>query len=107
MDCKECKGCIHPFLKKELGDRKSRILLRHISECPSCKEDMRSEYLVIEGLRRLESGSDFNLRKDFERMLKAETEKNEAIHNTRLLVNMAVGFMLLLPFVVLIIGVIL
>ena len=83
------------------------ILLRHISECPSCKEDMRSEYLVIEGLRRLESGSDFNLRKDFERMLKAETEKNEAIHNTRLLVNMAVGFMLLLPFVVLIIGVIL
>lgn len=107
MDCKECKGYIHPFLKNELNDRKCRILLKHISECPLCKEDMRSEYLVIEGLRRLESGSDFNLRKDYEQMLRTETEKNDAIHNTRLLVKMAVGFMLLLPFVVLIVGVIL
>lgn len=106
MDCKECKGQIHPFLKNKLDDRKSRLLLQHIGECPECKEDMRSEYLVIEGLRRLESGSDFNLMKDYEEMLRREIEKNEAIHNTRLMVNIAVGFMLVLPFVILIFGVI-
>ena len=106
MDCKECKGYIHPFLKKELDDRKSRLLLKHIDECHSCKEDMRSEYLVIEGLKRLESGSGFNLMKDYEIMLKRETEKNEAIHKTRLAVNIALAFMLVLPFVVLIFGVI-
>lgn len=106
MDCKECKRNIHPFLKKELDDTVSRKLLAHIDGCPGCKEDMRSEYLVIEGLRRLESGSGFNLIKDYETMLATETEKNEAIHRTRMMVNIAVGVMIILPFVVLIFGII-
>lgn len=106
MDCKECKRKIHPFLKKELDDKDSRKLLEHVGECQTCKEDMRSEYLVIEGLKRLESGSGFNLMNDYEVMLQTETEKNEAIHRTRMMVNLAVGTMIILPFVILVFGII-
>lgn len=69
MDCIDYRMHMLPYLKHELSVKKTRRLLSHVAECTECKEELKVQYLVMEGMKRLEYGGTFNLEKDFEKSL--------------------------------------
>ena len=66
MDCKEEEKLIPPFLQDDLYGKDLEDFIEHIETCPDCKEELSIQFLVAEGLERLEAGNNFNLQKALE-----------------------------------------
>ena len=64
MNCKDAEKKIPYFLQDELDGSKLEEFLEHIENCPECKEELSIQFLVSEGLERLEKGNNFNLQKE-------------------------------------------
>ena len=64
MDCKEFNGLIQDFLNDRLDEMKLSEFLSHIEECEDCRDELRIQYLIYEGLARLEEGATFDVDKD-------------------------------------------
>lgn len=77
MNCKEVEKMIPLFLEDDLDTEDLREFLEHIEKCNECKEELSIQFLVSEGLSRLESGNAFNLQRE----LKLQTENAE--HNLK------------------------
>lgn len=71
-NCTMYKEWMVPFLNKELKEKRTIRLLKHLDTCNECREELKIQYLVREGLSRLESGRNFDLNKDFKMMLTSE-----------------------------------
>ncbi|MBR1470576.1 MAG: zf-HC2 domain-containing protein [Lachnospiraceae bacterium] len=69
MDCRYYRKNYSRFLNGKLEGKERRLLLRHINECAECREELRIQYLMQEGMRRLEHGGTLDINSDFERML--------------------------------------
>ncbi|MGN0330342.1 MAG: zf-HC2 domain-containing protein [Kineothrix sp.] len=69
MDCKEVNKMIPDFLENKLNHRELRRFMEHISKCGECKEELSIQFLVLEGMARLESGSTFDLQYELDRIL--------------------------------------
>lgn len=69
MDCKEVNRCIPDFLDRSLGNRELRLFMDHISGCKDCKEELSIQFLVQEGMVRLEEGDSFDLQQELEKIL--------------------------------------
>lgn len=87
MDCTECSNYIQPFLKKELDFKDKRNVLKHISKCDKCKKELKTYFLVIEGMKRLENGNDYNLISDFDTMYNREKQENNKIYKERIFIK--------------------
>lgn len=73
MTCKETEKLIPPFLMDDLDTDDLREFMEHIDECDDCKEELTIQFLVTEGMMRLESGNVFDLQNELKfRMDKAE-----------------------------------
>ena len=70
------------FLNGKLEGKECRQLLRHIEECAKCREELRIQYLLQEGMFRLEHGGTFDIDSDFERML-SDAQKEIRQENRR------------------------
>lgn len=60
---------IPAFLQDELSGKELEDFIEHIEGCPECKEELSIQFLVSEGLERLEAGNNFNLQKALENKL--------------------------------------
>lgn len=69
MDCKETQHCIQLFLKDELGDDTAQKFVEHVRSCNECMEELTIEYLLSEGMSRLENADDIDVQKELEEML--------------------------------------
>ena len=101
MECSKCCGYIQPFLNNELDYKDKRIVLKHISKCEKCKKELRTCFLVVEGMKRLESGNDFNLISDFEIMYENEISEISSIHKERIFLYILTGSIYLLTIAIL------
>ncbi|MCM1173823.1 MAG: zf-HC2 domain-containing protein [Blautia sp.] len=63
MDCKEEEKMIPVFLQDELDIKTLKQFIEHLDGCPECTEELSIQFLVAEGLERLEAGNNFNLQK--------------------------------------------
>lgn len=73
MTCKEAEKLIPLFLKDDLDTDDLREFTEHIDKCEECKEELSIQFLVLEGLARLESGNVFDLQNELKfRMEEAE-----------------------------------
>ncbi len=70
MDCKEFQRLIPEFLEDELDVRQLEVFLGHIDKCKSCKEELTIQFLVEVGTKRLEDGTNFNLKDELDNMMK-------------------------------------
>ena len=61
MNCKEEEKMIPLFLQDDLDCQELAQFIEHIEECPECMEELSIQFLVAEGLERLEEGDNFNL----------------------------------------------
>lgn len=69
MDCKETQHCIQLFLKDELDDSAAQKFVEHVRSCNECMEELTIEYLLSEGMSRLENADDIDVQKELEEML--------------------------------------
>ena len=68
MDCKQVEKMIPQFLDDDLTTEELREFMEHIENCTDCKEELTIEFLVSEGLVRLENGAVFDLQKELSEM---------------------------------------
>lgn len=75
MNCIDYRMSMLPYLKRELSVKKTRKLLSHVEECAECREELKVQFLVMEGMKRLEYGKTFRLEEDFEKSLKTSARE--------------------------------
>lgn len=75
MTCKETKAHIQAFINKEIGLRDVGEFLEHLDECASCRDELETEFLIKEGLTRLEAGEVFNFEKDLQNLLNSQQKR--------------------------------
>lgn len=75
MNCKETEKMIPVFLQDDLDNKMLEQFIEHISSCPECMEELSIQFLVSEGLERLEAGNNFNLKNALDDRVK--TAENE------------------------------
>ena len=54
MDCIEFNKMIGPYLKGELSDEELNDFLHHLDHCAQCDEELEINYIVSEGMERLD-----------------------------------------------------
>lgn len=69
MDCKDVNKLIPIFINDELNYRELEQFIDHIEACPECKEEMSIQFLVTEGMVRLEDGSAFDLNHELKNLM--------------------------------------
>ena len=81
MNCKDTEKKIPDFLLDELDGSKLEEFVEHVETCPECKEELSIQFLVAEGLERLEEGNNFNLQKELVMKLE-DAEHRISVHRT-------------------------
>lgn len=77
MNCKEIEKLIPKFIKNECTPKEEAMLLEHIKSCPECKEELTIQFLLSEGLNRLEAGESFDLNKELEKRLTVRVQEKK------------------------------
>lgn len=73
LNCKQIEKLIPSFIKNELDRQTEKRFLSHVEKCPSCHEELSIQFLVTEGMQRLENGDTFDLNKELR--MKMTTQK--------------------------------
>ena len=68
MDCKEFEKLIPDFIKNRLDYSSMKRFSEHMERCANCKEELIIQFLVTEGVQRLEDGRAFDLQKRISRI---------------------------------------
>lgn len=78
MKCKDAENMVPLFLEDDLDTEDLREFMEHINKCEECKEELTIQFLVLEGLARLEAGNVFDLKSEL------ELRMEEAMHALRM-----------------------
>ncbi|MBO5335762.1 MAG: zf-HC2 domain-containing protein [Lachnospiraceae bacterium] len=79
MDCKEFEKWIPVFLSRKMDFLTMEKFAKHMEECPGCSEELEIQFLVAEGMLRLEEGDAFDLRGELENQL-GEAKRKVKFH---------------------------
>ncbi len=66
MTCRECQKLIPDFLGKKMKYYTLKRFCRHVESCQECHEELTIQFLMTEGLNRLEDGDAFDLNKELQ-----------------------------------------
>ena len=80
MECKEFEKKISDFIKRKMDYVTLKSFAEHVEKCPKCKEELTIQFLIDEGLVRLEEGSAFDLNHEL-RVRMAEAKKKIHRHD--------------------------
>ena len=81
MDCKEFEKLIPEFIEGKLDYPTLKKFSEHMEQCEDCKEELTIQFLVTEGIQRLEDGSAFDLQKELSARM-AEAKRKIRFHNS-------------------------
>lgn len=79
MNCKEFEKMIPDYVHKKMDFVTTKHFAEHLKCCPACKEELNIQFLVNEGLSRLEEGSAFDLQSEMKDLMK-EADKKIKFH---------------------------
>lgn len=82
MNCKEAERMIPHFLEDDLDTEDLHEFIEHIEKCKECKEELSIQFLVSEGMVRLETGNVFDLQNELNAQI------NNAEHTLKVRENM-------------------
>lgn len=106
MDCKEFNRRIPEFIDDTLMGQDARNFLNHMSECAECNEELQIQYLVREGVARLEDATNFNLGgelnkkvEEYKRDLKHRKQATTVLYIMEALAVLGTAFILILVFI--------
>lgn len=69
---KRFDALIPDFFEDRLGVPQLSRFLNHYETCPECRDELSIQYLIHEGLAKLETGESFNLEKDLNQYIEKE-----------------------------------
>lgn len=69
LDCKDYEKLIPDFLTDKLDSETAEKFIEHIENCPECMEEVSIQFLITEGMNRLEQGSTFELAKELSTLI--------------------------------------
>lgn len=75
MLCPECVKKIKPFIEHKLDATDTLAFVHHTNECAECKEELSIEFLVVHGLRKLDSAEAFDLQRELNELIESSIEK--------------------------------
>lgn len=104
MKCKDTEKMIPAFLRDDLSSNELRCFIEHIDSCQECMEELSIQFLVAEGLERLESGNNFNLKSALaKKMAKAryDIKVNLTLKRMLILLEIAVFLEIIISIVIL------
>ena len=64
LDCKDYEKLRPDFLADKLDDETAEKFIAHIESCQECMEEVSIQFLITEGMNRLEQGDTFELTKE-------------------------------------------
>ncbi len=79
MTCKKFEKIIPDYMQKKLDYKTEKQFIEHLHACNTCTEELNIQFLVEEGLVRLEDGGAFDLQKEIKELLK-ESDKKIRMH---------------------------
>lgn len=75
MDCKEFEKLIPEFIERRMDHSVLKRFSEHLEQCGNCREELVIQFLVTEGVQRLEDGGAFDLQEELKsRMQEAKRE---------------------------------
>lgn len=83
MECKTFEKKIPDFLNKKMDYPTLKSFHEHMDHCESCKEELSIQFLVMDGLQRLEDGDAFDLQKELDSHM--EESRRKVVRNDNLL----------------------
>jgi len=96
MNCKEIEKLIPAFLEDELDTEDLHEFMEHIEKCDDCKEELSIQFLVSEGMARLETGNVFDLQNELEAQIDNAEHNLKTRENMKWLLFMLEGFVVVL-----------
>lgn len=64
MKCNEFERMIPAYLHNELKERQMKQYIEHARTCAVCREEMTIQYLITEGMQRLENGQTLDVERE-------------------------------------------
>lgn len=90
MDCKEFERLIPEFMEDRLDYKRLKKFMEHADGCGECSEELAIQFLVTEGMVRLEKGGTFDLQREM--MLRMEeARRSMRMHNTVKYISITLG----------------
>ncbi len=83
VKCMDIEKNIPQFIERNLDYKDTIAFLEHVNKCPACKEELSIEFLVVNGLKKLDSAEAFDLQKDLNSLMKESSEWAEKKKRTR------------------------
>lgn len=80
MECREFEKLIPDFIAGKLDYPTLKRFYEHVRQCPDCREELDIQFLVQEGMQRLEQGNAFDLQSELEQRMEA-AEKSIRFHS--------------------------
>ena len=74
MQCSECEKKINDFIDKKLDYKDTLSLLKHVKNCERCKEELSIAFLVVNGLRKLDSAEAFDLQSELSEHMQSSAD---------------------------------
>ncbi len=69
FDCRDCERQIPDFLKQKMNYRVLKRFCAHVGACKDCHEELTIQFLVTEGMSRLEEGDAFDLNRELDKRM--------------------------------------
>lgn len=66
MTCRECEKQIPDFIGWKMDYLKMKRFTEHVDACDSCREELVIQFLIREGMARLEDGDVFDLQRELQ-----------------------------------------
>ncbi|MDE7223223.1 MAG: zf-HC2 domain-containing protein [Acetatifactor sp.] len=66
MTCRECEKQIPDFIGRKMDYLKMKRFTEHVDDCGSCREELIIQFLIQEGMARLEEGDVFDLQSELQ-----------------------------------------
>ncbi len=79
-ECRRFEKAIPSLLDGTADFQTLKQLRKHYEQCPDCREELSIQFLVTEGMNRLEEGSTFDLQGELQKRL-FETDKKIRFHS--------------------------
>ena len=61
ITCKEAAKMVIPYIDKQMCDDDLRRFVSHIKECPDCREELETYYIVYKGLMQLDEKEELSM----------------------------------------------
>ena len=75
ITCNEVQKNIPAFIENDLDSTDTINFVNHVRSCKTCMEELSVEYLVLVGVKRLDSASAFNLNQELDDLIDINEQK--------------------------------